>query len=151
MILSVLSNPLVLFFVSIGALWGAAQVGMLLRRRDLVDAEREDFGIILGAALTLLGLIIGFSFSMATNRYDERKAFEEEEANAIGTEYVRADVLPAAEAVRVRVLLRDYLDARISFYTADEAQVPAIDGDTANFKISCGRPSYPPLAPIQPR
>jgi hypothetical protein len=50
---------------------------------------REDFGVILAATLTLLGLIIGFSFSMAVGRYDQRKNYQEEEANAIGTELVR--------------------------------------------------------------
>jgi hypothetical protein len=59
---------------------------------------REDFGIILAATLTLLGLIIGFSFSRAISRYDQRKNYEEAEANADGTEYVRADVLPATDA-----------------------------------------------------
>jgi hypothetical protein len=43
--------------------------------------------------LTLLALIIGFSFSMAVSRYDQRKSYEEAEANAIGTEYARADLL----------------------------------------------------------
>jgi hypothetical protein len=67
--------------------------------------------------LTLLGLIIGFSFSMAVSRYDQRKNYEAEEANAIGTEYVRAGLLPAADAARVRELLRSYVDQRILFYT----------------------------------
>jgi hypothetical protein len=56
--------------------------------------------------LTLLGLIIGFSFSMAVNRYDQRKPYEQAEANAIGTEYVRADLLPVADAAKVHTLLR---------------------------------------------
>ena len=79
--------------------------------------EREDFGIVLSAALTLLTLILAFSFSMAITRYDQRKNYEEAEANAIGTEYVRADLLPPAEAVKVRELLRKYLDQRVLFYT----------------------------------
>ena len=78
------------------ALWLSARIGWSFRRRQgTLDAElREDFGFILAATLTLLGLIIGFSFSMATSRYDQRKNYEEAEANAIGTEYVRADLLP---------------------------------------------------------
>jgi hypothetical protein len=67
--------------------------------------------------LTLLGLIIGFSFSMATTRYDLRKTYEEAEANAIGTEYIRADLLPAADGAKLRDLLRQYTDLRIRFYT----------------------------------
>jgi hypothetical protein len=66
---------------------------------------RGDFNIISGAMLTLLGLIIGFTFSMALSRYDQRKTFEEAEANAITTQYVRADFLPAADAAKVRALL----------------------------------------------
>jgi hypothetical protein len=62
--------------------------------------------LVLGATLTLLSLIVGFSFSMAVGRYDQRKNLEEEEANAIGTEYARAELLPAAAAARVRALLK---------------------------------------------
>ena len=75
-----------------------------------------------GATLTLLGLIIGFSFAMAIGRYDQRRNYEEEEANAIGTEYVRADLLPAADAARTRALLRKCLDRRISFYRSRKAR-----------------------------
>jgi hypothetical protein len=88
-------------------------------RHALVETDlREDFSLVQGAALTLLGLIIGFSFSMATGRYDLRKNYEEAEANAIGTEYVRADLLPADEAARVKALLREYTAQRIRFYRA---------------------------------
>ena len=51
---------------------------------------------------------------MAISRYDLRKNYEEAEANAIGTEYVRAGLLPAADAAVVRALLRKYLDLRVS-------------------------------------
>ncbi len=101
--------PPLIFIVSFIALWLASLLGrFVLRGRHKPDKElREDFSIILAAAMTLLGLIIGFSFSMATNRYDERKNFEEGEANSIGTEYVRADLLPdMATADKVRLLLR---------------------------------------------
>ena len=62
-----------------------------MRRRypSVSDEQNEDLSVILAATLTLLALIIGFSFSMATNRYDQRKNFEEAEANAIGTELLR--------------------------------------------------------------
>jgi hypothetical protein len=83
---------------------------------------REDFGVIQSATLTLLGLIIGFTFSMAIGRYEQCKNYEEAEANAIGTEYVRADQLPGAAAARVRALLSNYLDQRIFFYKTRNAQ-----------------------------
>ena len=58
---------------------------------------------------------------MAVSRYDQRKNLEEQEANAIGTEYVRADFLPAGNAATVRALLKSYLHQRILFFytTAD--------------------------------
>ena len=96
---------------------------------------REDFGAILAATLTLLGLIIGFSFSMAISRYDQRKNLEEAEANAIGTEYIRADLLPPADAVKVRALIRSYLDQRVLFYTTrDEQELRKIDARTAQLQ-----------------
>jgi hypothetical protein len=62
----------------------------LCSRKVLDDELRDDFGVVLAAVMTPLGLVIGFSFSMAISRYDERKMLEEAEANAIGTEYLRA-------------------------------------------------------------
>jgi len=102
---------------------------------SIEENEREDFGIIMAAVLTLLGLIIGFSFSMAISRYDQRKNLEETEANAIGTEYVRADFLPGAAAARVRALLNNYLDQRLLFYkTRDDGQLREIDTATTQLE-----------------
>ncbi len=129
--------PLLVFAISFIALWLSAWVGWWFRRRrGTLDAElREDFGFILAATLTLLGLIIGFSFSMATSRYDQRKNYEEAEANAIGTEYVRADLLPDADAARLQALLRNYLDERVLFYTAgDGPELRQIDDRTAQLQ-----------------
>jgi hypothetical protein len=117
-----LNYPLLIFVVSFLLLWLATWVGArVIRKQPLaIDQDlRIDFGVVEGASLTLLGLIIGFSFSMATGRYDLRKNYEEAEANAIGTEYVRADLLPAEEASRVKALLREYTAQRIRFYTAN--------------------------------
>jgi hypothetical protein len=123
--------------ISLVALWLSVRIGVSFRkrRRSLEENEREDFGIIMAAILTLLGLIIGFSFSMAITRYDQRKNLEETVANAIGTEYVRADLLPAADAPRVRALLENYLDQRVLFYkTRDDRQLGQIDAATAQLE-----------------
>jgi len=72
---------------------------------------------------------------MAVSRYDQRKNYEEAEANAIGTEYVRADLLPAADAARVRALLANYLDQRVLFYiTRDKQQIRQINARTAQLQ-----------------
>jgi hypothetical protein len=114
----------------------SAWVGVWLRGRSELEGEsREDFGVVLAAALTLLGLIIGFSFSMATSRYDLRKSLEEAEANAIGTEYVRVDFLSVVEASAAKKLLRSYLDARVQWYRErDMERLRQIDGKTTQLQ-----------------
>jgi len=101
-------------------------------RRVANDAEREDLGTIKSASLTLLALLIGFTFSMAVGRYDQRKNYEEAEANAIGTEYLRADLLQAADAAHLRQLLKAYVNQRILFYTtADAHQLDQVTTSTS--------------------
>lgn len=129
----IMDSPILAFVLSFAVLWLAAQVGDLLRKRvkALPDDQRENFGVVISATLTLLGLLIGFTFSMAISRYDQRKNYEESEANAIGTEFLRADLLPAADAGRVRELLRKYLDQRILFYTSrDPDEIAKINAAT---------------------
>jgi len=130
---ALMNFPVLVFVLSFVVLLLAAVIGDTLRSelRALKDEERDDFGVVLSATLTLLGLLIGFSFSMAISRYDQRKNYEEAEANAIGTEYARADLLPAGDAARVRQLLREYLDERVLFYTIrDKGQLAKIDTET---------------------
>ncbi|MGO4391733.1 hypothetical protein AB4Z46_10305 [Variovorax sp. M-6] len=131
--------PLIVFVVSLALLLLSVWTGVSILRRRWKPQEsmREDFGVIQAAALTLLGLIIGFTFSMAINRYDQRKNLEEAEANAIGTEFLRADLLPAADAAKVRALLRDYFDQRVLFYTVrDEEKLKQVNARTAQLQAA---------------
>jgi hypothetical protein len=132
----VLNFPLLLFLPSVLVLRLSAQIGTSLRRRwPLKEDERDDFGVVQAATLTLLGLIIGFSFSMAISRYDQRKNYEEAEANAIGTEYVRAGLMPAAHGAAVRTQLREYLDLRILFYrTRTDRELYHINEETTHLQ-----------------
>ena len=59
---------------------------------------------------------------MAMARYDLRQTYEEAEANAIGTEYLRADLLPTQTAETIKGLLNDYLDQRILFYSRQDRE-----------------------------
>ncbi len=134
---TLLSSPLFVFTTSFIAMWLAAHAGTFVRDnlRPLQEDQRDDFAVVQAASLTLLGLLIGFTFSMAISRYDLRKNYEEAEANAIGTEYVRADFLPAPDAARVRTLLRSYIDQRVLFYTnRDEGTLSPIDASTAQLQ-----------------
>jgi hypothetical protein len=114
------------------------------RKRETEDTAEKDMSTILPAALTLLALIIGFSFSMASGRYDQRKALEEEEANAIGTEYVRADLAPGQTA-QIQMLLKEYLKDRILFYEVKSgARLDQVDADTAALQAQLWAAVTPP-------
>jgi hypothetical protein len=127
--------PWAVFGLSFFLMWISSLVGFKIRQRQPHIAEDvyHDLDLIVAGTLTLLSLIIGFSFSMAISRYDLRKNYEEAEANAIGTEYVRADFLPVADAATVRTLLKDYLDQRILFYTSRE-RLPEVNEKTAELQ-----------------
>jgi hypothetical protein len=90
---------------------------VLSRYRTKDTETSEDLGVIQTATLTLLALIIGFTFSMAIDRHDNRETLEEGEANAISTEYLRADLLPSKASAKTKDLLNQYLDQRILFYS----------------------------------
>jgi hypothetical protein len=126
----IINRPLYVLVCALITLYLAEWFGASLRARrpNAAEGQRESFNLIVTASLTLLALIIGFSFSMATSRYDQRKNLEEEEANAIGTELTRTDLLPAADAARLRELLLKYLDKRILFYeTRGQLQIHRVD------------------------
>jgi hypothetical protein len=134
--MSLIEYPIVAFVVAVPLLSLMAQAGVRFRRWRPMDEEtRQDFNVLLGAALTFLALIIGFSFSMASGRYDQRKNYEEAEANAIGTAYVRADLLPAPDATKVRSLLKAYLDQRVQFYSRhDDGELARIAARTTQLQ-----------------
>ncbi|HET6552658.1 MAG TPA: hypothetical protein VFG49_03895 [Dyella sp.] len=139
--------PIVLLLVSLACMWLAERLGvMLARRHGPAESDvRDAFNVVQGATLTLLALIIGFSFSMSISRYDQRKLYEEAEANAIGTEYVRLDLLPPAEASKARALLVDYLAQRIAFYsTRSDAGLRNINARTSKLQAQLWAAVVPP-------
>lgn len=137
---TILDYPLLLLFpVSFLSLTVAAWLGGWAagHRHTIADESREDFNVIQAATLTLLGLIIGFTFSMALSRYDQRKNLEEEEANAIGTAYLRADLLPESDAAKVKGILRDYAELRVRFFVIREgAELAALNDKTTKMQAA---------------
>ncbi len=78
-------------------------------------AEKEaPVGAIVAATLGLLAFILGFTFSLAAARFEERRRMVVDESNAIGTAYLRAGMLPEPERSAARDLLRRYVDVRLS-------------------------------------
>ena len=84
-----------LAFVLAGILFGATALGLVTGRalRRHSETLREPFGVVQGALLTLVGLILAFGLAMAVTRYDARRTAVVDDANAIGTAYLRAQTL----------------------------------------------------------
>lgn len=116
-----IDHPRILALVAVVLMWLTAVLGVWLRKRfgSEIDDDKDSYGFVVTATLTLLGLIISFTFSMAATRYEQRRLFEENEANAIGTEFIRVDLLPVPFKQTEKHLLRQYLDRRIDFYELD--------------------------------
>ena len=70
-------------------------------------------GAMVGSVLGLLAFMLAFTFSMAASRFDARRQVVLEEANAIGTAYLRARLLPEPQRAEVAKLLREYVDVRV--------------------------------------
>jgi hypothetical protein len=99
------------------------QLGRWLSQRGWGSGRRATdgegaFGIIDGAVFGLLGLLIAFTFSGAAGRFDERRKLIVDEANAIGTAYLRIDLVSPAHQAGLRETMRRYLDARLAAYRA---------------------------------
>jgi hypothetical protein len=96
-----------------------SEVGRLLARqraRRDPDGAWLGIGVVDGAVFGLLGLVVAFTFSGAASRFDVRRNLIVEEANAIGTAYLRLDLLPSQAQPALRQSFRQYLDSRISVY-----------------------------------
>lgn len=100
--------------------------------RDHPDADPGAGGAIDGAVFALFGLLVAFTFSGAATRFDARRQLEVREANAIGTAWLRIDLLPAAAQPEVRELFRRYTAARLAgFRKLPDATAADIEFDRA--------------------
>ena len=115
--------------VTLAVLLVAALIGQFIQRaqarRSRSEARESDpsvaqEGYLLSSALGLLGLLLAFSFSMVINRYETRRELVTKEANAIGTSYLRAQMLDEPHRSRLTGLLVAYTDNRIKLATAED-------------------------------
>lgn len=114
--------------VLLAVMVGASVFGEFLNRRtaktkgeDGSDGGKE--GYIVSATLGLLALLMGFTFSLAVDRFETRRVLVLEEANAIGTTYLRTQMLEPVDRVRISRMLVDYTDNRLALATAPRDQV----------------------------
>jgi hypothetical protein len=109
-------TSLVIAVLLVGAL-ACMECGRWLGARRLArdpEAVKSGAGAVDAAVFALMGLLLAFAFSGAAARFDVRRATIVEEANAIGTAWLRLDLLPASAQPALRGKLRQYADARIS-------------------------------------
>jgi drug/metabolite transporter (DMT)-like permease len=103
-----------------------AQAGFHLakrRHRETTEGHKNQITSIQTAVLGLLALLLGFTFAMALGRYESRRNLVLQEANAIGTTYLRASFLPGTHKSAVEDLLRRYIEVRIPLYDRDTSTV----------------------------
>jgi hypothetical protein len=118
-------STLTLAVVLILIVGGAVTIGVLIGRslRSRPEAHRESVGVVQGALLGLVGLLLAFGLTMAVGRYDARRALVVEESNDIGTTFLRAQMLAEPSRTTTLELLHAYVDAAVDL--ADE--VPDTD------------------------
>jgi len=98
-------------FVEIGYRRGA-------RLQTPDDEDSTALNTVKGAALALLGLLLGFSFALSSGRFEQRRQLMIKEANAIGTAYLRGDLMEEPLRSRYKELLKTYTDVRIEAFKA---------------------------------
>ncbi|MBK5967110.1 DUF4239 domain-containing protein [Thiocystis minor] len=126
------------------------EIGRRLGHRRLAsdpDGARAGTGAVEGAVFALMGLLIAFTFSGAASRFDTRRDLIVQETNAIGTAYLRIDLLPVNAQPDMREHFRQYLDARLEVYRklpdlqaarSELAKASALQGDIWTQAIAAG-------------
>jgi hypothetical protein len=100
------------------------------------DTAKSQSGTIEGAVIGVLALLLAFTLSMSITRYDTRRQLVLDEANAIGTTYLRAKMLPTPYPAPAADLLRQYVANRLEFYNAgiDDARLQAANDQAAQLQ-----------------
>ena len=147
----------VLFAGILAALW----IGRWIGKRTLARHGLSTPGNINSletAVFALLGLMIAFSFAGALSRFDTRRVQVVDEANAMGTAYLRIDLVPASAQPKLRETFRSYVDSRIETYRrlpdlaaakAQLARTEALQGEVWSQAVAAVRmPGAPPMAEL---
>jgi hypothetical protein len=127
-------NEFFLFGASLALFLFVIEMSFRLGRRATSGGDADGkahVGALQAAALVILALLLGFAFAMAVERFDTRKGLVVEEANAIGTTFLRARLLSEPPGQEMAELLQDYVSARLAFYSAgiDPDRLDAANGE----------------------
>jgi hypothetical protein len=130
----------------------AFRLGVWLRSRGKHEDDRtDDEGYLLSAALALLGLLIAFTFSLALNRYDTRRTLVVQEANAIGTAWLRAGLAEGEAGQTLQRAIAGYADIRLKLpHSADEAGAVEIEQATTRTQAALWQQMKTAMTAMQP-
>jgi hypothetical protein len=111
-------HPILFFFITLALFSGAAYLGLWFRTWKSQRIETEDLSVktLLGASLGLFGVLLGFTFSMANSRFEERRQLEIAEATDLQILWFRTTFLPEPARIAERSFLRQYLPVRIRYF-----------------------------------
>lgn len=113
----ILDHPIWFFLLGMVLFLIAAWIGAMMERKS-TEPKSEAFELVQGATLTLLGLLLGFTFAMAVTRFDARMELAVDEANAIETSWLRAGTMPPPMDAQSRADLLAYTNARLELRAA---------------------------------
>jgi hypothetical protein len=113
---------------------GGTALGIFLghRVRHLSDSLKDPLGVLQAALLGVVGLILAFGLSLAVTRYEDRRDAVVDEANTIGTTYLRAQTLPEPMRSKSLALLRTYADSAVrltNYVPGSDQELAAIDSE----------------------
>jgi hypothetical protein len=156
------SNPWAIQLSFLGLLMAVCEIGFRWGRHHAVGADgkkgRAQVSVVESSLLAVLGLLLGFTMSMAVSRFEVRTQLVLDEANAIGTSYLRTQLLPAGDAAETGGLLRDYLDVRLKYpdvyghlsqLSATRRQAQQLQGKFWAIAIRCAQNEPTPLRAVQ--
>lgn len=135
---TVFSNQWLVIGITSALLMGMAELGFRfgLRLHHAKDEPRKgQIAGTQGAILGMLALLLGFTLALAASRYEARRGLVLQEANAIGTTYLRAELLPESHQKEVGNLLRQYVDVRLDFYQAGASKPKQAEAERAAARI----------------
>lgn len=133
------------------ALLLAIEIGFRIGRRlhhSQKEPARQETGAIQASVLGLLALFLGFTYSASTNRFEERRLLTVKESNAIGTAYLRADLLPDPAAAAVRDALKRYTVLRIQGGAAADRQAETLAAEVWAATVEHARQEPNPVAAL---
>jgi hypothetical protein len=121
-------NSVTLALILFAIVLGSTALGLVLGRRLRHRSEdlREPFAVLQAALLGVVGLVLAFGLALAVGRYETRRQAVVDEANAIGTTYLRAQTLAEPGRARSLDLLRAYTDTSIRLSAAVPGSAPAL-------------------------